>query len=128
VFDYLSSQSQQGQQGQLNTFKIQRPWYLDYIADRDLWNHKLPFTKPINNGLFTQSMILGQELFFKQLEAIHTSEAKILIAVKDQNLDSIYPKITAEFVKANFPDVLPEGSVVAEPAKKAKAKSATKMG
>jgi hypothetical protein len=69
-----------------------------------------------------------EQLFVQLLEVIHPSEAKILIAIKDQNLDSIYPKITAEFVKANFPDVLPEGSVVAEPAKKAKAKSATKVG
>jgi hypothetical protein len=77
-----------------------------------------------------QQRIRREQLFVQLLEAIHPTEAKILIAVKDQVLDSIYPKITAEFVKANFPDVLPEGVVVAEPAKKAttkKVKSAEKV-
>jgi len=67
-----------------------------------------------------------EQLFVQLLEAIHPSEAKILIAVKDQVIDSLYPKITAEFVKANFPDVLPEGVVVAEPAKKATTKKVAK--
>jgi hypothetical protein len=78
-----------------------------------------------------QQRLRREQLFVQILESIHPSEAKILIAVKDQQLDALYPKITAEFVKANFPDVLPEGTVVAEPAKKAPvkkvAKSATKV-
>lgn len=69
-----------------------------------------------------------EQLYVQLLEAIHPSEAKILIAIKDQDIDSLYPKITAEFVKKNFPDVLPEGTVVAAPAKKSKAKSAAKVG
>jgi hypothetical protein len=68
-----------------------------------------------------------EQLFVQLLEDLHPSEAKLLIAIKDQQLDTLYPKITAEFVKKNFPDVLPEGTVVAEPAKKSKAKSAEKV-
>ena len=68
-----------------------------------------------------------EQLFVQLLEELHPSEAKVVIAMKDQNLDSVYPKITAEFVKKYFPDVLPEGVVVAEPAKKTKAKSAAKV-
>lgn len=68
-----------------------------------------------------------EQLYVQLLESVHPSEAKIINAMKDQQLDSVYPKITAEFVKKNFPDVLPEGVVVAEPAKKLKVKSATKV-
>jgi hypothetical protein len=68
-----------------------------------------------------------EQLYVQLLESLHPSEAKIVNAMKDQQLDAIYPKITAEFVKKNFPDILPEGVVVAEPAKKAKAKSAAKV-
>lgn len=71
--------------------------------------------------------IRREQLFVQLLEDLHPSEAKLLIAIKDQQLDTLYPKITAEFVKKHFPDVLPEGTVVAEPAKKAKAKSAAKV-
>jgi hypothetical protein len=68
-----------------------------------------------------------EQLYVQLLESVHASEAKLLNATKDQTLDVLYPKITAEFVKKHFPDVLPEGTVVAEPAKKLKAKSATKV-
>jgi hypothetical protein len=33
--------------------ETQRPWYVDYIEDRDLWNHKLPKTKEINAFIMT---------------------------------------------------------------------------
>lgn len=75
-----------------------------------------------------------EQLYVQLLENIHPAEAKIINSMKDQKLDALYPKITAEFVKKNFPDVLPEGTVVAEPAKKApvkkvaKEKDATKVG
>lgn len=68
-----------------------------------------------------------EQLYVQLLESVHSSEAKLINAMKDQKLDALYPKITAEFVKKYFPDVLPEGTVVAEPAKKSKAKSATKV-
>jgi hypothetical protein len=69
-----------------------------------------------------------EQMYVQLLESVHPSEAKIINAMKDQKLDALYPKINAEFVKKNFPDVLPEGTVVAEPAKKSKAKSAPKVG
>lgn len=69
-----------------------------------------------------------EQLYVQLLESLHASEVKIINAIKDQKLDALYPKFTAEFVKKNFPDVLPEGVVVAEPAKKSKAKSAEKVG
>lgn len=69
-----------------------------------------------------------EQLYVQLLESVHKTEAALINAMKDQQLDALYPKITAEFVKKYFPDVLPEGTVVAEPAKKSKAKSATKVG
>jgi hypothetical protein len=69
-----------------------------------------------------------EQLYVQLLESLHASEVKIINAIKDQKLDALYPKITAEFVKKNFPDVLPEGVVVAEPSKKSKVKSAEKVG
>lgn len=76
------------------------------------------------------SKLRREQLFVQLLESIHPSEAKLLLAMKDQRIDNLYPKFTAEFVKKHFPDVLPEGTVVAEPAKKAvtkKVKSAEKV-
>ena len=74
-----------------------------------------------------------EQLYVQLLEQVHPTEAKLLNSMKDQKIDALYPKITAEFVKKNFPDVLPEGTVVAEPAKKApvkktKEKDAAKVG
>ena len=68
-----------------------------------------------------------EQMYVQLLECLHPSEAKIINAVKDQQLDALYPKFTAEFVRKNFPDVLPEGVVEAEPAKKVKAKNAAKV-
>jgi oligoribonuclease NrnB/cAMP/cGMP phosphodiesterase (DHH superfamily) len=31
-----------------STFQEKRPWYVDYVEDRDLWNNKLPDTKEIS--------------------------------------------------------------------------------
>lgn len=39
-----------------------------------------------------------ESLFINLLEAIHPSEAKVLLAVKDQNLNKLYPKITHQLV------------------------------
>jgi len=41
-----------------------------------------------------------ETLFIQMLEGLHPDEAKILIAVKDQTLTAIYPKITRKVVAA----------------------------
>ena len=45
-------------------------------------------------------------LFINLLEALHPSEAKVLLAVKDQNLQSLYPNITVDLLVDN--GLLPE--------------------
>lgn len=49
-----------------------------------------------------------ESLFISLLEGLHPSEARILIAVKEQNLSVIYPNITHKLVyDAGFISVLP---------------------
>lgn len=40
-----------------------------------------------------------EELFIRLLESIHASEAKVLLAVKDQELPKLYPNITYEVLE-----------------------------
>lgn len=73
-----------------------------------------PFISTIGKwGTFQRTDItpLRREyLFIQMLESVHPSEAKILVAVKDQNLTELYPNITREVVaKAGFiPEVKAE--------------------
>ncbi len=34
-----------------------RPWFVDYVADRDLWKWELPFSKEINSALYENNYI-----------------------------------------------------------------------
>ena len=52
--------------------------------------------------------IRRESLFVQLLEAVHPSEAKLLLAVKDQDLTSLYPNITHQLVYENgFTQVVP---------------------
>lgn len=42
-----------------------------------------------------------ESLFISFLEGVHPVEAKMLIAVKDQELHKVYPKITRKFLEKN---------------------------
>lgn len=42
-----------------------------------------------------------ESLFISLLEGVHPNEAKLLLAIKDQKLTKMYPKITANFVVEN---------------------------
>lgn len=44
------------------------------------------------------SNIRREQLFIQLLEGLHPSEAKICIAIKDQNLTALYPNITGDLV------------------------------
>jgi hypothetical protein len=39
-----------------------------------------------------------ESLFISLLESLHPSESKVLLAVKDQNLNKLYPKITRQLL------------------------------
>lgn len=42
-----------------------------------------------------------ETLFIQLLETVHPSEAALLVAIKDQKLDSLYPNITTKLLVAN---------------------------
>lgn len=69
------------------------------------------------------SRVRKETMFVQLLEGIHPSEAKLLLAIKDQKLDSLYPRITYEWARKNFPNVVPEG--VAQPSPNVVGESAT---
>jgi hypothetical protein len=46
----------------------------------------------------TLNKVRKEQLFIQLLENVHPSEAKLLIAVKDQKLNKLYKKVTAELV------------------------------
>ena len=63
-----------------------------------------------------------ESLFIGLLENVHPIEAKMLIAVKDQNLPSVYPKITRKLVSdAGFIPPAPEKEVKETKVKNSKA-------
>ena len=46
-----------------------------------------------------------ESLFIQLLENVHPSEAKLILAIKDQKLTKMYPKITQKLVSETFPTV-----------------------
>ena len=54
-------------------------------------------------------------LFIGMLESLHPEDSKVIVAVKDKNLTSLFPKITEAVVREAFPGLLPAPVVVPEP-------------
>jgi hypothetical protein len=65
------------------------------------------------------SRLRRETLFVQLLEGLHPSEAKLLLALKDQNLTSVYPNITADLLKKH--GFLPQEIAVVAPPKSQKA-------
>lgn len=61
------------------------------------------------------SRVRKETMFVQLLEGIHPTEAKLVLAIKDQNLDKLYPRITYEWVSKNFPNLLPKREVQESP-------------
>ena len=59
-----------------------------------------------------------ESIFITLLEGVHESEAKLLVAIKDQKLTDLYPNITAE--------VVADAGFIPAPAKPAAKKKTTK--
>lgn len=61
------------------------------------------FTQEIRRWyIFTREKVIPkirkEQLFIQLLESVHPSEAKLLLAIKDQKLTSLYKNITADVV------------------------------
>lgn len=52
------------------------------------------------------SALRREQLFIGLLENVHPEEAKLLLAIKDQKLNKLYPKITRKLLEAV--DILPK--------------------
>ena len=51
-----------------------RPWFLEYIADRDLWTWRLPNSKLINTALFGLKLTITPDAIAQKLALIQTPE------------------------------------------------------
>lgn len=66
----------------------------------NLWIESKKFQYFVNPEV---NVVRREQLFIQLLEAIHPTEAKLVIAIKDQNISSIYPNITLDkIVDAGF--------------------------
>lgn len=53
---------------------LPRPWFLEYIADRDLWTWRLPNSKLINSALFGLKLTINPDAIAQKLALIRTPE------------------------------------------------------
>lgn len=54
------------------------------------------------------SALKRETIFIEMLESFHPSESKLLLAIKDQNIQSLYPNVTHELVyNAGFIQIPP---------------------
>ena len=53
---------------------LPRPWFLEYIADRDLWTWRLPNSKLINTALFGLKLTITPDAIAQKLALIQTPE------------------------------------------------------
>lgn len=66
----------------------------------NLWIESKKFQYFVNPEV---KVMRREQLFIQLLESIHPTEAKLVIAIKDQNISSIYPNITLDkIVDAGF--------------------------
>ena len=62
------------------------------LTTNRLWNAYFGKNKPVPSAK-------REELFIRLLETVHAPEAKVLLAVKDQELTKMYPNITYEVLE-----------------------------
>lgn len=66
----------------------------------NLWIESKKFQYFVNPEV---KVVRREQLFIQLLEVIHPTEAKLVIAIKDQNINSLYPNITLDkIVDAGF--------------------------
>jgi oligoribonuclease NrnB/cAMP/cGMP phosphodiesterase (DHH superfamily) len=51
---------------------LARPWFLEYIADRDLWTWRLPNSKLINSALFGLKLTITPDAIAEKLAPVRT--------------------------------------------------------
>lgn len=91
-----------------NTTQSIRPWFIDYIADRDLWKFELPDSKEINAGLH-----YTDDFTFERLDRLYSEEkemsmkrmkeiGKVIIDLQSSEIDSAKRRaVRAKFMWKN---------------------------
>jgi oligoribonuclease NrnB/cAMP/cGMP phosphodiesterase (DHH superfamily) len=72
TWDYLFGEDSGYRTSQRLIGWLPRPWYVDFVEDRDLWNWALPFSKEINAYIMTLPFTIGA---WEHLDDINPSEA-----------------------------------------------------
>ena len=90
--------------------KSQRPWFIDYVADRDLWAWKLESSKAINTALYDNDFFDSNDLTkLTSLVAFNAGEinklidlGNIVLKLNKKELDYCsYKAMEAEFIVEN---------------------------
>jgi len=68
AWDWITTQTQE------SNGSVPRPWFLEYIADRDLWTWLLPNSKLINSALFGLKLTITPDVIAEKLAPISTPE------------------------------------------------------
>ena len=91
-----------------NFDKTERPWFINYIADRDLWNWELPNSKEINASLFHKDYTCIEKM--NELENFNendikeiTNYGKIVLEIQNKDLQCLYNSaIETTFTQNNY--------------------------
>ena len=83
-----------------------RPWYVDYVADRDLWNWKLPMSREINKALYMKNMLKDfstiDDLVFVSVDTI-SYEGKIFCECENSYLNKMAASKKSYYFKSSTP-------------------------
>jgi uncharacterized protein len=91
---YLLDMDRAGCQITLDYFfqDIERPWFLNYVADRDLWQWKLENSREINEGLFDENLLTVEKM--TELEKYNENDiekikkhGEIILKMKNKNIN-----------------------------------------
>ena len=72
AWDWITAQIQQPDYRSADY--LVRPWFLEYIADRDLWSWRLPNSKLINSALFGLKLTITPDAIEQKLAPFRTQE------------------------------------------------------
>lgn len=61
----------------------------------------------VGNQPSTLTRIKREQLFIELLESVHSTEAQLLLDLKNQNFKKTYKKVTEDIVREAFPGLLP---------------------
>lgn len=76
-----------------------RPWYVDYVEDRDLWNWKLPNSREVNAYLMTLPFEIG---VWKHLDSITADKAADLGVGSLAQVDHVVRETVKNVREGNF--------------------------